>query len=91
MVEPADRNVVDSIWWSIVTLTTVGYGDIFPTTLGGRAIAVGLMVVGIGFVALLTASIAAHFVGHEDDDLIGEIRRIHDRLDNIERLIGKRG
>ncbi len=47
------------IWWSIVTLTTVGYGDISPTTAGGRLIAILIMFFGIGLLGTLSASLAA--------------------------------
>ena len=52
----------DAIWWSFVTSTTVGYGDISPSTSLGRIIAVMLMVVGIAFVGMLTATIATYFI-----------------------------
>ena len=48
----------DAFWWAITTATTVGYGDLYPTTTAGRVIAVALMMVGIGLVAMLTAAIA---------------------------------
>ncbi len=48
----------DALWWSIVTMTTVGYGDISPVTPGGRAVAIFVMVAGIGLIGLLTATIA---------------------------------
>jgi voltage-gated potassium channel len=47
------------IWWSIVTLTTVGYGDISPTTVGGRIVAVLIMFFGIGLLGTLSASLAS--------------------------------
>lgn len=46
------------IWWSIVTLTTVGYGDISPTTAGGRAVAAIIMFFGIGLLGMLSANLA---------------------------------
>lgn len=52
----------DGLWWSITTVTTVGYGDRFPTTLEGRFLAVFLMLTGISMVGVLTASVAAWFV-----------------------------
>ncbi len=52
----------DSLWWSIVTLTTVGYGDISPSSLGGRLIGITIMLLGIGILGMLTASIASIFV-----------------------------
>ena len=49
----------DAFWWTIVTITTVGYGDISPSSPVGRIIAVGLMFSGIGIVAALTGSISS--------------------------------
>ncbi|WP_236588159.1 ion transporter [Tumebacillus amylolyticus] len=53
----------DAIWWAIVTMTTVGYGDVSPTTEGGRIIAVFLMFTGIGLIGTFTANLANHWVG----------------------------
>jgi voltage-gated potassium channel len=52
----------DALWWAATTVTTVGYGDQFPTTVTGRFIAVGLMLVGIALLGVITASVAAWFV-----------------------------
>ena len=56
------RSPADGLWWSIVTLTTVGFGDIFPVTLGGRLIGIVLMFLGIGVLGMFTATIAGVFV-----------------------------
>lgn len=55
------ENFYDAIWWTIVTTTTVGYGDISPQTGIGRIIAVILMFVGIGFIGMMTGSITTYF------------------------------
>jgi len=58
----------DGVWWAVVTVTTVGYGDLYPTTVQGRLIGIILMFVGIGFLSLLTAAIASRFVKQERSD-----------------------
>lgn len=52
----------DGIWWSLVTVTSVGYGDYYPVTLTGRVIAAGLMLCGIGMLGLVTAALASWVV-----------------------------
>jgi len=76
----------EGIWWAVVTVTTVGYGDIAPTTLGGRLLAVVLMVAGIGLISAVTASVAAYFVGRDETPDFSELAR---RLDRIERLLAE--
>ena len=84
-------SVGDGIWWALVTVTTVGYGDITPESPGARVLAAVVMGVGIGFYAVLTATIAAIFVGREEraeeQELRGEIREVSKRLERIERAL----
>lgn len=56
------KNFSDGLWWAVTTVTTVGYGDRFPTTTEGRILAVMLMLVGISLVGVITASVASWFV-----------------------------
>ena len=62
------QSIGDGFWWAITTLTTVGYGDIYPTTTEGRFIAVGLMVSGICVLGFISATVAAWFVKITQDD-----------------------
>ena len=57
-----NRSFPDALWWAIVTVTTVGFGDISPVSLGGRLIGAVLMVFGIGVLGMFTATIAGVFV-----------------------------
>lgn len=56
---------VNGIWWSVVTLTTVGYGDISPTTIGGRIIAILIMFFGIGLLGMLSATLASVLISNK--------------------------
>ncbi len=53
------KSVFHSLWWSIITLTTVGYGDIYPITIGGRIFTFFMLVVGLGVIAVPTGLIAS--------------------------------
>ena len=78
----------DGIWWAVTTVTTVGYGGLEPHTDSGRIIASAIMLVGIGFVALLTAFIADRFIkGQEEkeDQILAELREIRAKLEALER------
>ncbi|MEO2508103.1 ion channel [Clostridium paraputrificum] len=80
----------NALWWSFVTTTTVGYGDISPATNIGRIIAVILMVVGIGFVGMLTGTIATYFLGNSNDKKLsykdGIIEDAKSKLDDFDNL-----
>lgn len=56
------KNIFDGIWWAVVTLTTIGYWDVYPMTFGGRILAIILALVGIGLVALPTGILTSGFI-----------------------------
>jgi voltage-gated potassium channel len=62
------RTFGDALWWSITTITTIGYGDYSPTTLTGRFIAVGLMIGGISLIGVVTATIATWIVERVNEE-----------------------
>lgn len=67
-VESGFRSYGDALWWSIVTFTTVGYGDLFPVTTGGRVAAVLLMLGGVALVGALAGSLGSFFSRVDDAD-----------------------
>jgi len=85
-------NVGDGLWWGIQTVTTVGYGDLVPTSTTGRLVAALVMVVGIGFLTVITAAITSAFIesarrrlqGTETETLSAKLDEIGTRLDAIE-------
>jgi len=92
MLEPQTvrGGFADGVWWAIVTASTVGYGDIAPTTVGGRLIAVMLMLSGVGLVSTLAASITAYFVGHEENVALIELNEKTTRIENLLRSLNER-
>ncbi|WP_146151803.1 potassium channel family protein [Ahniella affigens] len=74
--DPAFHSPWDGIWWAWVTVTTVGYGDLIPQSLAGRIFAVVLMLMGVGLIALLSATMAAYFRADEDR----EAERMRERI-----------
>ena len=91
-------NVWLGLWWAVQTVTTVGYGDIAPSHIGGRLIAAFVMVSGVGFVTVVTAAITALFVesarrrvrGGAEGTLDERLDDIAGRLERIERALEKR-
>jgi voltage-gated potassium channel len=80
------HSIDDALWWAVVTTTTVGYGDVSPVTGEGRLIAVALMIVGIGFIGVFTATITSFFLDNERTNTVGELER---RLDQIDQKLDK--
>jgi voltage-gated potassium channel len=81
------KTAEDAVWWSFVTIATVGYGDKFPVTTEGRMIAVLLMSGGVALFGVFSGFLASWFVGEEDATtkevaaLRAEIARLSERLD----------
>lgn len=71
----------DALWWSMVTTTTVGYGDLSPVSAGGRILAAILMIVGIGFIGMVTGSIATFFIKKPKENVL------EDGIDFIQETI----
>jgi voltage-gated potassium channel len=86
------------MWWAIGTVTTVGYGDVVPVQTSGRILAAAAMIVGIGFLSLITATVASVLVSRasgsvsgEDADVMAALKRVEQRLESLERDLHSRG
>jgi voltage-gated potassium channel len=79
------KTAEDAIWWSVSTITTVGYGDRFPTSSEGRIIAMVLMISGVGLFGTLSGIIASLFLGPQQDgetaEMMTRLRAIEAKLD----------
>jgi voltage-gated potassium channel len=101
-VEPGQNlSTWDGLWWATETVTTVAYGDIYPTTALGRVVATVVMIAGIGFVALLTGALAQRFLYGEstgttpepDPDQADVMRKLDDlsaQLAELQKALGER-
>ncbi len=83
-VEPASNgyeNMGDALWWAVVTFTTVGYGDIYPTTGSGRFVAVLLMLGGVALIGSLAASQGSFFnKGDDTEDELQQLESVQQEL-----------
>ena len=76
----------DALWWAIVTITTVGYGNQEPVTFFGRIVAVILMITGVGFFGAIAANLAAFFVRKNEDEKIDKLQK---DIDSINKKLDK--
>jgi voltage-gated potassium channel len=101
-VEPDQRlSTWDGLWWATETVTTVAYGDIYPTTVLGRIVATVVMTTGIGFVALLTGALAQRFLhgGSEnaaprptpsEAEMMRKLGELSDQIEELKRVLDER-
>jgi voltage-gated potassium channel len=85
------HSIWDGIWWATTTVTTVGYGDMYPVTVPGRMLAVILMLVGIGFFSAITAVVAAAMIETGQTSQEDKLVELLHRLTRLEAMLeGKR-
>ena len=91
IAEPAVKTFGDGIWWALVTVTTVGYGDITPLTTMGRIISGALMIIGLGLIATVTALVSANFIrnyvdSHTNDDVLEKLKELENEIEKLKEL-----
>ncbi len=93
IIEPAVGSFTDGLWLAFTTAATVGYGDIVPSTPGSRMFAVIVVLMGLGVLSVVTASVAALFVETEERqierDLMREIGAVRRQLDALEQAVAR--
>jgi voltage-gated potassium channel len=93
-IDPAITSLSDGFWWALVTVTTVGYGDISPTSDLGRIFASLLIVLGVVLFSLITANISAFLVSknkkEQDKALINKLDTLQNKLDKIQESLDKK-
>jgi voltage-gated potassium channel len=76
------------VWWAIVTLGTVGYGDVVPHTAWGRVVGSAVIVVGVTFISFLIATVTSYFVAAEEAEanLPGRARELVEATESLRRI-----
>jgi voltage-gated potassium channel len=83
------RTAQDALWWAICTLTTVGYGDVYPVTEEGRIVAALLMICGVGLVASFAGFVASWFLKPGQEAHESEIAELVAEVRDLKRLLAK--
>lgn len=88
-IDPAIDTPWDGIWWALVTVTTVGYGDVVPSSVAGKIFAGILILLGISLFSLLTASFSVFFLAKEEEAVIDKETELLGRIDQMENRLGR--
>lgn len=96
-IDPSISSIGQGLWWAWVTVTTVGYGDVVPSSDAGKLFGAFLILLGVGLFSLLTASFSAFFISKEetanklDREILEGLEQITQRLEKLENSINKSG
>ena len=92
ITEPTVESIGDGFYWALVTVTTVGYGDITPITPSGKLIAIILILLGLGLIATITAIVSAKFIQnyvdhHTNDDVLDKLEILQKDINELKNKI----
>jgi voltage-gated potassium channel len=82
---------MDAIWWSVATITTVGYGDVYPVTTEGRILAMVLMISGVSMFVALSGIVASSLMGQRENKMEGNkeimnlLREMDAKIESLKR------
>lgn len=92
-INPNVNSIDDAMWYVLITITTVGFGDIYPYTIGGRIATIIIIISGIGFVSYLAAGLTSWFLEttkkdeEQIDDKLKTVNEVKNQLKNIQEDI----
>lgn len=84
-IDPGIANPFEGLWWAWVTVTTVGYGDVVPTTPAGRILGSLLILLGVGLFSILTANFSVYLISRSRREITGDVEK---ELSRVERQVG---
>lgn len=95
LIDPAFDTMPQALWFAVVTVSTVGYGDIVPESGAGRVVAAALMLTGLGLIPLITSVVVATLIAQRSradrDEELRDLRLVLERLDSLDRKIERLG
>jgi voltage-gated potassium channel len=83
------KTAEDAVWWAITTITTVGYGDYYPVTMEGRAVAAMLMTVGVGLFGMLSGVVVSWFIAPGWTQERAELQELRRAVDDLKQIVAQ--
>jgi voltage-gated potassium channel len=95
LIDPAFDTFPQALWFSVTTVTTVGYGDYIPESGAGKVVAVALMLTGLALIPMITSVVVSILSSQRSrearEEELRQLNLILERLDSLERSVAERG
>lgn len=85
-VDPNVKSVWDGMWWAVATVSTIGYGDVVPSSALGRLLGTILVILGVAIFVIITANILAYTLRKERKKLAKEERKVEELYDELQQM-----